>query len=92
MNTRTTLIAAAFATVFASSGALAQETVPALRKQLETVQAKILLRAKDPARRIEAASLLAGKGSPEVRALLMERMQPEEETDPAVMAALTWRA
>ena len=68
--------------------ALAQETVPALRKQLETVQAKILLRAKDPARRIEAASLLAGKGSPEVRALLMERMQPEEETDPAVMAAL----
>jgi urea transport system permease protein len=68
--------------------ALAKEAVPALKKQLETVQAKILLRATDPARRIEAAGLLAGKASPEVRALLMERMQPEEETDPAVLAAL----
>ncbi|MFN3914494.1 MAG: urea ABC transporter permease subunit UrtB [Aquabacterium sp.] len=68
--------------------ALAKETVPALKKQLETVQAKILLRATDPARRIEAAGLLAGKASPEVRALLMERMQPDEEADPAVLAAL----
>lgn len=68
--------------------ALAKEAVPALKKQLETVQAKILLRATDPARRIEAAGLLAGKASPEVRALLMERMQPDEETDPAVLAAL----
>ena len=68
--------------------ALARETVPGLRKQLETVRAKILLRAKDPARRIEAAESLGGQGSPEVRALIMERMQPEEETDPAVLAAL----
>jgi urea transport system permease protein len=68
--------------------ALAKEAVPALKKQLETVQAKILLRATDPARRIEAAGLLAGKASPEVRALLMERLQPDEETDPAVQAAL----
>ncbi len=68
--------------------ALAAEQDPALKAQLETVRAKALLQAADPARRIEAAQALGGQGSPGARALLMERLAEDGEADKAVQQAL----
>ena len=68
--------------------ALAAETDAKLKARLNTVRAKALLAATDPARRIEAAEALAALGSPEARATLMERMADGAETDPKVQSAL----
>ncbi|WP_290872105.1 urea ABC transporter permease subunit UrtB [Aquabacterium sp.] len=68
--------------------ALSTETDAKLKAQLLGVRAKALLNAADPAKRIEAVKALAAQGSPESRALLMERIQDAAETDAAVKGAL----
>jgi urea transport system permease protein len=68
--------------------ALAAETDPALKKKLRMVRAKARLTSADPSRRIQAAKALASDASPETRALLMERLQEDAETDPSVRGVL----
>jgi urea transport system permease protein len=68
--------------------ALGQETEPALKAQLALLQAAILISADDPARRLQAARLLADSDQPATRTLLLERLAPDAETDPAVRGAL----
>ncbi|NBD19831.1 urea ABC transporter permease subunit UrtB [Aquabacterium fontiphilum] len=69
--------------------ALAQETDPVLKARLVRLQTKAQLQADDPAVRLAAAQTLAAKASPETRSVLMERLQDDAETDPAVREALT---
>lgn len=68
--------------------ALASERDARLKAQLEMVRAKAMLNATDPARRTEAARALGERASPEARALLMERLAADGETDAAVRGAL----
>jgi urea transport system permease protein len=68
--------------------ALAAETQPALRAELELLAATLQLTSDDRAKRLAAAKLLAGSGQPATRALLLERLAPGGEADPAVRAAL----
>ncbi len=68
--------------------ALAAESDAKLIEQLKLVRAKALLSAADPARRIEAIHSLTEEGSPESRALLLERLADASETDSAVKGAL----
>lgn len=68
--------------------ALAQETDEALKSDLVRLQTKAQLQADDPAVRLAAAETLAAKASPETRSVLMERLQDDAETDPAVRKAL----
>ena len=68
--------------------ALAAETDAKLKLELKGVRAKAMMASVDPARRIEAIKALADDGTPEGRALLMERMQDPSELDPAVKGAL----
>ncbi len=67
--------------------ALASETVPGLKAQLELLKASVMLAADDAGKRAAAARQLAAAPSPAVRALLLERQR--EETDPAVKSALS---
>jgi urea transport system permease protein len=68
--------------------ALDAETDPKLKLALKGVRAKAMMASHDPTKRIEAIKALADDGTPEGRALLMERMQDPEETDGAVKGAL----
>ncbi len=69
--------------------ALSTEKDAKLKALLEVVRAKALLAAAEPARRIEGARFLSEAGSPEARALLMERLQEDAETDPSVRQVLS---
>ena len=69
--------------------ALSTEKDTKLKALLEVVRAKALLAAEEPARRIEGARFLSEAGSPEARALLMERLQDDAETDPSVRQVLS---
>ena len=69
--------------------ALSTEKDAKLKALLEVVRAKALLAAAEPARRIEGARFLSEAGSPEARALLMERLQDDAETDPSVRQVLS---
>jgi urea transport system permease protein len=68
--------------------ALAAEGDAKLLKQLKVVRAKALLSSSDAARRLEAVEALAAEGTPEARALLLERQADSAETDAAVKGAL----
>jgi len=69
--------------------ALSTEKDAKLKALLEVVRAKALLAAAEPARRIEGARFLSEAGSPDARALLMERLQEDAETDPSVRQVLS---
>jgi len=66
--------------------ALAQETADDIKDQLAMLRAAALLGSTDKAKRLEAATLLAGSAQAATKTLLMERMQAEG--DPQVKAAL----
>ncbi len=61
--------------------AYAQETVPALKSQLERVRAAILLGSSDKSKRLEAAALLATSNSPATKTALLERLGSETDAD-----------
>jgi urea transport system permease protein len=66
----------------------AAETDAEVKAALGQLRAAILITASDPAKRLAAAQLLGGSVQPATRALLLERLAPGAETDPAVRAAL----
>ena len=61
--------------------AYALEAVPQLKSQLELVRAAILLGSSDKDKRLQAAALLAGSGSPGTKTVLLERLSSEEDAD-----------
>ncbi|MFN3415282.1 MAG: urea ABC transporter permease subunit UrtB [Caldimonas sp.] len=71
---------------------LERETDAGLREQLQVLRATALIRADDPALRLQAAHLLGRSNQPAVRALLRERLAQEgdslAESDAQVRAAL----
>ncbi len=69
--------------------ALATETDAALKADLGLLRAAVLVSSSDTARRLEAAKLLAESRTPATKALLIERLKPDVEPDPAVRAQLT---
>ena len=69
--------------------ALAQEGDPELKKALARMQALALVASSDKVRRLEAVNTLADSAEPSVRALLQQRLAPNEEADPQVRAALS---
>jgi urea transport system permease protein len=69
--------------------ALAAETDPKLKAELQMVRSKALLQAQDPAKRVEAARSLASEGTPAARALLMERLGDDGEADKGVRQAIS---
>ena len=66
--------------------AVAAETVPALKSQLELMRAAIFLASSDKAKRIDAAKQLAGSDNPISKTVLIDRIATE--TDPEVKRAL----
>ncbi|MEY4765932.1 MAG: urea transporter permease subunit UrtB [Pseudomonadota bacterium] len=68
--------------------ALQKESDPKLKVKLLAVRAKAMLGAQAADKRIEAVKALGDMGSPEARALLMERMADASETDAAVKGAM----
>jgi len=79
--------------------ALAAETVPALKDQLELVRASILVNSSDKAKRMDAARLLGSSKNPAVKTVLLERIKNETEPDvksllqaslTSVEASLAW--
>jgi hypothetical protein len=69
--------------------ALATETDASLKTDLGLLRAAVLVSSSDTARRLEAAKLLADSRTPATKALLIERLKPGVEPDPAVRAQLT---
>ena len=69
--------------------ALATETDASLKTDLGLLRAAVLVSSSDTARRLEAAKLLAESRTPATKALLIERLKPGVEPDPAVRAQLT---
>ncbi|MEI8323790.1 MAG: urea ABC transporter permease subunit UrtB [Betaproteobacteria bacterium] len=61
--------------------ALASETVPALKDQLDLLRAAMLLNSSDKTQRLQAATLLAQSGIPSTQTLLLERLKIETEGD-----------
>ncbi len=59
--------------------ALATEADASLKEQLEQVRAATLITSSDVAKRMEAATSLAGSLTPATKALLMERLKPVAE-------------
>ncbi|HEU4460706.1 MAG TPA: urea ABC transporter permease subunit UrtB [Methylibium sp.] len=68
--------------------ALAKEGDAGLKAELELLRAKALIASDDSARRLAAAKALGGSATPATRALLLERLAKDGETDPGVRAAL----
>ena len=68
--------------------AFAAETDPALKSQLERMRSTILVTSSDRAKRLTAASELAGSNQSAVASLLQERLGASGEADPEVRAAL----
>ena len=66
--------------------ALAAETRPEIRAQLERVRAASLLASADPARRLAAAQELGANRNPDTKLLLNQRLA--DEADPRVRAAI----
>ncbi|MDP3138653.1 MAG: urea ABC transporter permease subunit UrtB [Burkholderiaceae bacterium] len=66
--------------------AYAAEQDAALKLQLEVVRAAVLLNSSDKARRLDAASLLAGSGNPNTKTVLLARLR--SETDAQVKAQI----
>jgi urea transport system permease protein len=67
--------------------ALAAETDPQLKAQLELIRSAVLLSSSDKAKRLAAAAALAQSGQTSTKTLLIERLK--EESDPEVKAALS---
>ncbi len=61
--------------------ALATESAPALKDQLDLLRAAMLLNSADKAKRQQAAMLLAKSGNPNTKTLLLERLKIETEGD-----------
>jgi urea transport system permease protein len=79
--------------------AIAAETLPALKSDLELVRASILVNSPDKARRLDAAKLLGSSKAPSAKTVLLERLKSETEADVkatleaslrAVEASLAW--
>jgi urea transport system permease protein len=68
--------------------ALAAETDPPLKDQLQRMRATILITSADKARRLAAAQELSGSSQSAVASLLQERLAAGAESDPEVRAAL----
>jgi urea transport system permease protein len=66
--------------------ALAAETNPAIKAQLELVRAASMLNSADAAKRIDAAKALAERKSPDTKLLLNQRLA--DETDAGVKSAI----
>ncbi|HEY0201765.1 MAG TPA: urea ABC transporter permease subunit UrtB, partial [Burkholderiaceae bacterium] len=66
--------------------ALAAEHSTALKEQLETLRAGILLGSEDSAKRLDAARALAAVKTPNTKTMLEERLRDEQ--DPKVKAAI----
>ena len=66
--------------------ALASETAPDLKEQLQLLRAAALLGSQDPAQRLEAAAQLGNSAQAATKTLLVERLQVE--SDAGVKAAL----
>lgn len=66
--------------------ALAAESDPAVKAQLELVRAASMLDSTDPAKRIAAAKALAERKSPDIKLLLNQRLA--DETDAGVKSAI----
>jgi len=66
--------------------ALAAETNPPIKAQLELVSAASMLNSADPAKRILAAKALAERKSPDIKLLLNQRLA--DETDANVKSAI----
>jgi urea transport system permease protein len=66
--------------------ALAAEREPALKEQIQQLRASVLVSSSEPARRLDAARLLAESPQPATRALLIERLGVEDNAE--VKAAL----
>ncbi len=66
--------------------ALAREDDPALKQQLQSLRARVLVAASDPGLRLQAAQALGQNGDRATQALLTERLA--QETDANVKAAL----
>ncbi|RZL51800.1 MAG: urea ABC transporter permease subunit UrtB, partial [Variovorax sp.] len=66
--------------------ALAAESDPAIKAQLELVRAASMLDSTDPAKRIAAAKALAERKSPDIKLLLNQRLA--DETDAGVKSAI----
>jgi len=66
--------------------ALAAETNPSIKAQLELVSAASMLNSADPAKRILAAKALAERKSPDIKLLLNQRLA--DETDANVKSAI----
>lgn len=64
------------------------ETDPGLKDTLGLMRAAMLLTAPEPAKRLEAARLLADSGQSQVKSLIQERLADGGETDPEVRGAL----
>ena len=64
------------------------ETDADLKVQLALLKATALISSTDKNKRLAAAKLLAASPQPATRALLLERLAPNVETDPDVRAAL----
>jgi urea transport system permease protein len=68
--------------------AAAAEADPELKGELELLKAAVLISSADKARRLAAAMLLGGSHQPATRALLLEKLGAEKESDVrAAMAA-----
>ncbi len=68
--------------------ALAAEADAALKADLGLLRAAVLVSSPDKARRLEAAKALAESRTPATKALLIERLKPGVEPEPAVRAQL----
>jgi urea transport system permease protein len=79
--------------------AIAAETLPKLKSDLELVRASILVNSPDKAKRLAAAQLLGSSKAPSAKTVLLERLKTETEADVkatleaslrAVEASLAW--
>ncbi len=68
--------------------ALAAETDAGLKSRIALLRAAIMVSSQDRSRRLKAAIVLAESSEPATKTLLLERLQPDAETDPEVRAAL----
>jgi urea transport system permease protein len=68
--------------------ALANETDASLKGEIELLRAAIMVSSPTQSKRLEAALALAASNQASTKNLLLERLQPAAESDPAVRAAL----
>ncbi|WP_418320310.1 urea ABC transporter permease subunit UrtB [Piscinibacter sakaiensis] len=68
--------------------ALESETDARLKSQIGLLRAAIMVSSQDRDKRLKAAVLLEQGSEPSIKALLLERLQPDVETDPEVRTQL----